>query len=245
MCAIPGLLLISSTGRAQFSYDHSQWDELLNKYVSDEGMVDYQSMLDQRDQLTNYLEYLSRVPPDPANTGRDSRLAYWINAYNAFTVDLILEHYPVSSIKDIGSWLQIPFINSVFDQKNIRIGEERMSLNDIEHGIIRKEFNEPRIHFALVCAARSCPPLRKEAYQAEKLDGQLLDQAIRFIQDDNKNIIRKDYLELSRIFSWYKKDFTENRTLIDYIDPFTEVNISKDAEVDFLKYDWSLNEVMD
>lgn len=106
-------------------------------------MVDYQNMMRDRNSLKKYLEYLSLHRPDHLNNGRDSQLAYWINAYNAFTVDLILENYPVSSINDIGPWIQIPLINSVFDQKHIVIGGEKMSLNDIEHGIIRKEFEEP------------------------------------------------------------------------------------------------------
>jgi len=234
--------VISYCGYSQSKYDHSIWDNLLKKHVTNNGKVVYQAMMEERDQLKIYLEYLSQHRPDPVKTARDVRLAFWINAYNAYTVDLILDHFPVSSINDIGPWLQIPFINSVFDQKHIILGGEKMSLNDIEHGIIRKEFEEPRIHFALVCAAISCPPLRTEAYTAEKLDGQLQDQAFRFINDREKNIIKKDHLQISRIFSWYKKDFTQQGTLVDFIDDYTEVDISTDARIDFLKYDWSLNE---
>jgi hypothetical protein len=229
-------------GNTQSKYDHSIWDELLKLYVTDNGRVDYKAMMQDQDRLKKYLDYLSRNKPDREKADRNARLAYWINAYNAFTVDLILSHYPVSSINDIGPWLQIPFINSVFDKKYISIGGEKMSLNNIEHGIIRKEFNEPLIHFALVCAAKSCPPLRKEAYRSEKLDEQLRDQAFRFINNDQKNVVNKDPLQISRIFFWYKKDFTSQGTLVDFIDGYTKIDIPEDVGIDFLKYDWSLNE---
>ena len=221
--------------------DHSIWDNLLEKYVTENGFVRYESLLDEQDSLKKYLQVLSENPPQ--NTwSRAEKLAYWINAYNAFTLDLILENYPLESINDIGGWLQIPFVNSVFDKKFFEIGGEKMSLNNIEHGIIRKEFDEPRIHFAVNCASVSCPPLRREAYKAESLDRQLQEQAIRFINDPDKNKIGRVHLELSKIFQWYTGDFKKNSTLIGFINRYTDTGIDPDAKIDYLDYDWGLNE---
>ena len=222
--------------------DHVIWDGLLKKYATDQGGLNYMAMLQDRDQLIKYLDHLSSNPPDPSSASKNERLAFWINAYNAFTVDLILENYPVKSINDIGARLQIPFINSVFDKDFILIKGEKMSLNDIEHKILRKEFNEPRIHFAIVCASISCPSLKKEAYQANRLDKQLDEQAISFINNPEKNNISEDHVVLSKIFYWFKSDFTDNGSLIDFLNQYSDLHISQNAKVDFHKYDWSLNE---
>ena len=222
--------------------DHMIWDRLLKKFVTDQGGFNYKAMLQDRDQLNKYLDHLSSNPPDPSSTSKNERLAFWINTYNAFTVDLILENYPVESINDIGASLQIPFINSVFDKDFVLIKGKKMSLNDIEHKILRRDFNEPRIHFAIVCASKSCPSLRKEAYQADRLDNQLDEQAISFINNPEKNNISEDHVVLSKIFYWFKSDFTNNGSLIDFINQYSDIYISPKAKVNFLKYDWSLNE---
>lgn len=247
MCKMVYIFLLSiwsfpNTLEKDISIDHSMWDNLLATHVTSNGMVDYKAFLKDHDKLKAYLDILSSNPPDKENWGRDQRLAYWINAYNAFTVHLILKNYPVESINDIGPWLSIPFINSVFDEKFIQIGNEKFSLNNIEHGIIRERFDEPRIHFALVCAARSCPELRNEAYVADRLEHQLQDQAEKFIHDPSKNRISTDQLDLSKIFKWYSGDFTDEGSLIHYISEFTDKRISSDAEIDYMDYDWSLNE---
>ena len=177
--------------------NHDLWDALLKEYVKD-GRVNYQLLYENREQLDIYLARLQSHPPS-ADWSREEQLAYWINAYNAFTIKIILIHYPVKSIKDIGSKLQIPLVNSTWDIHFIEIGDKELSLNDIEHRILRKEFNEPTIHFAIVCASMSCPPLRNEAYFASNIDKQLNEQALAFINDENKNHLTADHIEISKI----------------------------------------------
>jgi len=222
--------------------DHDQWDEILSRFVDENGHVDYVGLLSDRNKLTSYLKLLSENPPDPVSWTINERIAYWINAYNAFTVDLILQHYPIESIKDIGSRIRIPFINSPWDIKFIRIENRKLDLNNIEHGILRKEFDEPRIHFAIVCASMSCPGLRREAYTSSKLDFQLNQQAEIFINDIFKNEIETEKLKISKIFQWFKGDFTKDGTLIEYLNKFSNVQIQSNAKVEFKPYDWDLNQ---
>ena len=166
-------------------------------------------------------------------------MAYWINAYNAFTLQMVLDHYPVESIKDIKNG--IPFINTVWDIKFIHIEGKDYDLNNIEHGIIRHNFKEPRIHFAINCASYSCPMLVNRAYQAKQLEEQLQVAAVTFFSDKKRNVIAKDKLELSSIMKWYKGDFTKKMSLIDFINQYTEIEIDNDAAVSYLAYQWTLN----
>jgi len=250
--SLPGLViflvvvLLSSCKVKEYSSDaqpvsHAQWDSLLREHVTREGWVNYQGFIRDSTRLRAYLELLSAHHPNPNTWSREERLAYWINAYNAFTVQLVIEHYPVASIKDIKNG--IPFVNTVWDIKFVDIEERTYDLNNIEHGIIRARFDEPRIHFAVNCASFSCPKLRSEAYTAGKLDQQLEEQTRDFLNDPDKNRIESNYLRLSRIFQWYGGDFKEKGSLIEFIAPFTPVDIQLDAKVDFMDYDWRLNDV--
>lgn len=220
---------------------HQKWDDLLKKHVDKTGTVDYKGFEADRKKLKEYLDLLSASTPNEKWSEKE-RLAFWINAYNAFTVDLILQHYPVESIKDIGSKIKIPFVSTAWDIKFIKIGGKEYDLNSIEHNVLRKEFDEPRIHFAINCASYSCPKLRNEAFTAEKLEAQLQDQTKDFVNDSRKNKISADKLELSQIFNWYKGDFTKKKTLIAYIQQFTTVKISPSAKVSYMEYNWKLNE---
>ena len=221
--------------------DHSKWTDLLQKHVDSKGFVDYKGMISDKDMLNAYTSELSVNPPQESWSD-DEKLAYWINAYNAFTVKLIVENYPVESIKDLNPGLAIPTVNTVWTKKWFKIGGEDFSLDRIEHKIIRKEFDEPRIHFAVNCASFSCPPLRNEAFIAEKLDAQLDEQAKEFINDEVRNKISKNQVEISQIFSWFKGDFTNGQTLIEFLNKYSKVKISGDADVDNMDYDWSLND---
>ena len=145
---------------------HTQWDLLLKKHVDARGMVDYEGFIRDKEQLEQYLKKLSNTPPDPETWSEAEQLAYWINAYNAFTVKLIADNYPVESIEDLHPTINIPMLNTVWHKKFFKIGGRESSLDEIEHKILRKQFNEPRIHFAINCASYSCPPLRGEAYTA-------------------------------------------------------------------------------
>ena len=168
-------------------------------------------------------------------------MAYWINAYNAFTVELVLDHYPVESIKDIKRG--IPFVNSVWDIRFIRIQGEEYDLNRIEHGILRKYFADARVHAALNCASYSCPRLRGEAYMPARLDEQL-DAAMRiFVNDPLRNRVQAGQAELSKIFSWYGGDFKEDAgSLRQFIDRYAVEPLSEDGQIRYLEYDWSLND---
>ncbi|MCP9747876.1 DUF547 domain-containing protein, partial [Lacihabitans sp. CS3-21] len=172
----------------------------------------------------------------------DCKLAYWINAYNAFTIQLILDNSEndLKSIKDIGDKIKIPFVNTPWDVKFINIGGKKMDLNNIEHGIIRKQFKEPRIHFALVCAAKSCPPLRNEAFTAERLNEQLNNQAEKFINDTSKNKISKSSASISKIFDWYGMDFKPT-SIIDILNKYSKTKLDSKAKISYATYDWSLN----
>lgn len=222
--------------------NHQEWDALLHKNVDTDGNVNYRGFAKDSLKLNTYLDTLAAHPPDAEVWSADEQLTYWINAYNAFTVQLILKHYPLKSIKDIGSTIQVPFVNSPWDIKFIEIGDEKLDLNNIEHSILRKNFNEPRIHFAINCASISCPKLRAEAYTADKMERQLQEQTEAFINDPKRNKIGKDQVEISKIFSWFKGDFTKKGSLIDFVNKYSKVKIDENAEIDYLDYNWSLNE---
>lgn len=221
---------------------HAVFDSLLRKHVNEAGWVDYQGFLRDSAQFKEYLQLLGTHHPNDEHWSREERIAYWINAYNAFTIKLIMDHYPVASIKDIKNG--IPFVNTVWDIKFINIEGAEYDLNNIEHGILRPKYNEPRIHFAVNCASISCPKLQRFAYTGEALDQQL-DQAARdFLNDPDKNKIAADQLELSKILSWYWGDFKDQyNSRVELVNKYVEeVSVNPDAEIDYLEYDWGLNE---
>lgn len=237
------LFFLSLLGLAvgQSGLSHDSYDGLLRKYVDDRGRVDYDGLKEERAVLKNYLSLLSKNPPK-ATWSEHEKLAFWINAYNAFTLDLILTHHPVESIRDIGPLIRIPFISSAWDINFIQIGDQMYDLNELEHGIIRKQFEEPRIHFALVCAAKSCPKLLKGAYLPEKLESQLTQATVDFLADPTKNEFKSpEEIALSKIFSWYGGDFTSQGSLIGFLNAYGPTSLTEEAKITWKAYDWSLN----
>ncbi|MEQ9299378.1 MAG: DUF547 domain-containing protein [Cyclobacteriaceae bacterium] len=222
---------------------HEIWDTLLKKYVTKDGFVDYKGIQNEKIEFDSYLRLLEANPPNKETWTEEEQIAYWINAYNAYTVDLILQYYPLESIKDIGSSIQIPFVNTPWDVEFIKIAGEEYDLNDLEHGILRGGFEEPRIHFAVNCASFSCPELRAEAYTGEKLEQQLDEQARIFVNDTRKNRITAEKAELSKIFSWYSGDFNDDMSVTEFINQYTDVKITKSTDVDYLDYNWELNDL--
>jgi hypothetical protein len=220
---------------------HTQLTELLKKHVAADGQVNYKGFRKDSVQLNQYLKLLSSNPPQKS-WSREDQLAYWINAYNAFTVQLILRHYPLESIKDIGSKIKIPFVNTPWDLKFIRIGKEMVDLNHIEHSILRDKFKEPRIHFAIVCASVSCPRLLNEAFVGNRINQQLEAQARDFINDKSRNRVTANAVQVSQIFNWFRGDFTRNGTLTDFLNRYSNVKINKNAKISYLDYNWALNE---
>ncbi len=182
---------------AQKAPSHQQWDKLLKKHVDASGMVNYKGFQKDKAELEAYLKILSDNAPQ-SNWAKSDEKAYWINAYNAFTVALILTKYPVKSIKDIAG--NIYKVNTPWDIRFITIGGKKYDLNNIEHGILRKKFDDARIHFALVCASISCPKLQQEAYIGSKIDTQLDDAGKEFLNDKSKNNISTGKAQLSKYF---------------------------------------------
>lgn len=212
--------------------NHSQWNTLVNNYVSNNGQVDYSSFKTNKAELQAYIEVLQGHYPNLESTSKNEKLAYWINAYNALTIDLILRNYPVESIKDI---------KDPWDQRSWKFGDQWLSLNDIEHNILRK-MDEPRIHFAIVCASESCPKLQNTAFTADNLEEQLTKATKEFLADETKNDISENYLKLSKIFKWFKKDFEQDGSLIDFLNRYSDVTISDKAKKSFKDYSWELND---
>ena len=245
----PILLFFSRSASAAcvpVDHYHGAWTTILGRFVRD-GEVDYRGL--QREGtplLASYLDSLSSTCADDYERWtRAERLAFWINAYNAFTVKLVVDHYPIASIRRIG-WLPgAAFREPFIPMPGLKGGS--VSLNDIENGTLRADFREPRIHFALVCASRSCPMLRREAYRAADLDRQLDDQARSFLADPTKNRFdpATNTLRLSSIFKWFRPDFeVAAGSLPAYVgrylnDPHAT---APDVHIEFLDYDWSLND---
>lgn len=224
-----GMTILNSS---QEVIDHSQWDKLLKKHVNSEGLVDYKGFLNDTAVLDDYLKMLSENKPSE-DWSVQELLAYYINLYNAGTVKLIVENYPIKSIKDI---------NRPWTKDRIQIGDKMLSLGDIEHKILRK-MNEPRIHFAINCASFSCPKLITEAYTASKINKQLESATKNFI-NSNENEITSGALKLSSIFDWFKKDFQVNgkTDVIGFINLYSKIKIDPTAKISYKNYNWDLNE---
>jgi hypothetical protein len=211
--------------------DHKQWNDLLQKYVSSKGIVDYIGFKKDQVALQSYLEILSKNLPEKS-WSKEAVLAYWINTYNAFTVKLILDNYPVKSIKKI---------DSPWDTAFFTLGNKKYSLGEVEHKILRK-MNEPRIHFAINCASYSCPNLSNEAYTEVKLEQQLTQAAKSFINDSSKNTIATNKANISELFDWFSGDFKKNGSVIEFINKYSKVQINTKAKISYKEYNWNLNE---
>lgn len=229
-------LLYFSVGKLSADpVDHASWDAMLKKYVSPKGNVNYKAWKQDTLPLVAYLKSLSAHAPQKTWTANQKK-AYWMNAYNAFTVRLILDRYPVKSIKNIGGFID-PWKIKFFS-----IGGQRMDLNHIEHKILRVEFNDPRIHVGINCASYSCPRLSNIAFTESNVEAELEKLMKEFVNDPTKNKISAGKIELSEIFNWFEKDFTKNGSLIDYLNKYANVKINPKAKKTYLSYNWNLNE---
>lgn len=213
------------------AFNHNRWNLLLQKHVSEDGKVNYKAFKNNPIELHVYIDSLGENMPNDQWNDQD-KLAYWINAYNAMTIDLIIKNYPVKSIQDI---------KEPWKQRLWKLGSKWYNLNEIEHQILRK-MNEPRIHFGIVCASYSCPKLQNEAFTALQLDAQLTKATREFLADLNRNSITSDNINISKIFKWFSKDFKQNGNIIDFINQYSDVQISSKAKTSFKDYNWNLNE---
>jgi hypothetical protein len=213
------------------AFNHEAFDALLKANVSETGIVNYKGFIQNKKLLEDYISSLGESSPSDTWTKED-KLAYWMNAYNAMTINLIIRNYPLKSIKDL---------DKPWDQRLWKLGDKWYNLNEIEHQILRK-MDEPRIHFGINCASFSCPPLLNEAFNASKVDSQLNILAFRFINDPKRNSISEMSVEISEIFSWFAKDFKKDGSLFEFLNKYSAVQIDSKAKKEFKKYDWTLNE---
>ena len=266
LVALVFLVVMLPKSAWSFDRDHRAFSEVLQRHVQN-GLVDYTLLQGRRQPLDAYIEALGTVSRlEVESWSRNDQLAFWINAYNASTLQAIIDHYPLKrrGLKGIAfpssSIWQIP---GVWKGRTVLIAGEQRSLDDIEHGIIRFEFSEPRIHMALVCAAISCPHLREEAYVGTRLEQQLTSQTRKFLTDDRNGLRIDDprrRIYVSRIFKWFKEDFVATASdsprragkpsqagLVEFLQRFADERtrntlMNEDFSIRYLKYDWSLNE---
>lgn len=233
------LILILSFAASAFDHSHKIFNDVLSKRVQFKGhqsLVDYKGLKSKPKALNEYLKSLSSVSKSEYNQfSSKQKLSFLINAYNAFTLKLIIDHYPVKSIKDIGSIFSSPWKKEFF-----KLFGKEMNLDTIEHGMIRKDFKEPRIHFAVNCASIGCPSLAKSAFVAENLNSQLEAAAMNFLKNKDKNYALKNTLKLSKIFDWYGGDFENLGGVEVYIK--SKLGLKGKYKIDYLDYDWNLNE---
>lgn len=208
---------------------HDSFDALLKKYVSSIGDVDYAGLKNDKSKLQAYLETLTNT--DISTLNKNEKLAFWINAYNAFTLKLIVDNYPVGSITDLEG-------GKPWDKKWISLNGKTLSLNNIENDIIRPQFKEPRIHFAVNCAAKSCPPLLNKAWTAGNLEANFEKQTLKFINNQTFNKISGSSAQVSEIFNWYGVDFGDVKS---FINKYATTKIEAGTEIQFLEYNWKLN----
>lgn len=234
----------TSTSSATLSFDHSheQFTQLLQDVVHKEGQgsrVDYVQLSENSSSLVNYLASVSSVSQQQFDTfSKDEQLAFLINAYNAYQLKLVIDHYPIDSIMDVGNIFRSPW-----SMKFFQLFGDDASLNHIEHDLIRKLFDEPRIHFAVNCASISCPPLQSVAYRADMLDQQLEAAAVNFLNDKNMNRVdvKEEEILLSKIFDWYDEDFDDLKGFV--LSKMIDVDLAaKQYDIDHIDYDWGLNE---
>lgn len=246
----------SKSGEVPASFDDAPLQRVLETYVDGAGKVNYAALKRNRGDLDRMIQEIESASPENAPQlfpDSNARLAYWINAYNAWVLREVVDHYPIESITKIG---MVPF--SAFFVERVMLGGKRMMLRSLENDIIRARFHDPRIHFAINCASQSCPPLAPHVYRADTLDQQL-DEAARAFINDNRNVTLDEAgrkIVLSKIFDWYESDFTDylaargqkDATILDYLKLYSTPERRRileklpGAKVSFYDYDWGLNE---
>ncbi len=231
-------------------FDQSDWDKFLKTYVDDQGWVDYAAIQKSgQTQLKNYLKRLSSASLSKFKTQAE-QVSFWVNAYNAITIQKLLDHKLPKKVPNA-----VIFGKNIFKERTYKVAGKIRSLDDIEHGILRKKYKEPRVHAALVCGASSCPRLRPEAYTSQALDKQLTEEAQRWIRSgrtlkgDRKNYLNRKTktMYVSKIFDWFDDDFGgTNKGILQFIKKFASeddrkfLNSNK-IRIRYLDYDWTLN----
>ena len=239
VCFFCGAMYFLAPGWSNATVDHALYAELLEKYVQN-GRVDYQGFKNEEAKLDQYLKFIEET--DTKKLSRDEQFAFYVNAYNAWTIKLILTGYPgIKSIKDLGSIFKSPW-----EKQIARINGDIITLDHIEHDILRPGFKDPRVHFVVNCASQGCPPLLSEPYRADILEQQLDEMARAFINDSRHNRLEGRTLYVNSIFKWFSEDF--NNDVIGFFSKYAREDLKKQLEnnkskikVKYLDYDWSLN----
>ena len=215
--------------------NHQAWDGLLRKYVHSSGFVDYQGFQKDKAALDAYVQALAQNPPQAA-WSKAEVMAYWINLYNAFTIQIVLEHYPkIKSIRDLDG-------GKVWTSRYLKLSNGRqVHLDDMEKTELLAKYKDPRVHFAVNCASASCPPLLNQAFKAETLEAQLEQATRNFINDTRYNRMEKGRFKISQIFQWYAADFGGTGALRSYLNRYLHFPLSSLISLDYIPYDWSLN----
>jgi len=223
------------------------YDALLKKYVNADGLVNYAGMATERAALDKYTTQLAAISPATYATWNDAeKMAMWINAYNAYTLASILDAYPIKRTSFAHPKNSIRQIKGVWKTKQWPVMGSRITLDDMEHQRLRKDWKEPRIHMAIVCASIGCPSLRPEAFRGAKLETQLAEQTRAFFADKQHFSVdtKRKTVNLSKLFEWFGGDFGDVATFAaPYVDPTTASFLKAGGfKTSYLKYDWRLNE---
>lgn len=216
---------------AQPALSHSIFDGLLRQHVSASGAVNYTGFKADKAKLQSYLDILAANPPK-ADWGRGKAMAYWINAYNAFTIKLIVDNYPLGSITDLDG-------GNPWDKSRIKLGGQTYSLNQIEKEILLKKYKDARVHFAVNCAAKSCPALLNSAWTASNLESNFERQTKAFINNTQFNDIKAKSAKVSKIFEWYADDFGDVKA---FINKYANTQLKPNAKIEYMEYNWKLNQ---
>lgn len=210
--------------------DHSPWDKMLRKNVSSTGVVNYAAFKAKKSDLETYLKHLEEFSPQ-SDWSKNKKLAYWINLYNAWTVKTIVDNHPISSITKIDD-------GKPWKTKKVKSGSNTYSLDEVENTIIRPRFKDGRIHFAVNCAAKSCPPLMNKAWTASNVNSNMEKMTKTFVNNTAFNTISAKKIKISKIFEWYAVDFGE---LITFLNKYSDTKIDASAKIEYIEYDWNLN----
>ncbi|MCG1036125.1 DUF547 domain-containing protein [Polaribacter sargassicola] len=229
------LILVAVFTLSNVNAQTSIFNNLLQKHVTKDGVVDYKSLQKNEAKLDEFLSYLANTVPDNSWSANKQK-AFWINAYNAYTIKLILNNYPLKSITNIKvkgktAW-KTPFA---------KVAGKTYTLDEIEHEVLFKNFFDPRIHVGVNCASGSCPQLANFAFTENNIDTELTRLMKLFVNDASRNKISEKKIQISSIFDWFKVHFTKNGTVIDFLNQYSETKISPKAKISYLNYDWTLN----
>ena len=226
------------------TFDHSKFDRILKEYVDDKGLIDY-NRIEEDTGFNDYMESLKTAKVEALS--KDGQLAFWINAYNAVTIDKVIKWKPEKSVRETfipGVWTSTRF----YTTREHTVAGQLMSPDDIEHEFLRKQFSDPRIHFAIICASTGCPPQPRFAYTEENVQAMLEKETREYLNSERGTRIdrAKNTLYLSKIFEWFADDFIKKSgSVINFIKPYVNAEVrwflERDPEIFYLHYDWALN----